>query len=160
MKPIVLLAATLVSSVLAGCVPPPSTTTHVSKLPDTGSPALHAVSDAKLRELMDRMNSVMLDRFLTQPEIDKERGRYAQKMVEAARRLDSTVHFILARLPALQLNDAEQTTFRALANKLHEQAQLLQHQAPQAHGEDITATLDQIANTCTSCHALFRKLTP
>ncbi|MGZ4999709.1 MAG: hypothetical protein ACXV7F_05375 [Methylomonas sp.] len=125
-------------------------------LVDTGPPALHAVSDTRLRELMDQMNSLMFERFLTEPDIDRERRIYAQKIAAAADQLGSTVDVILARLPALNLNQDEQMTFRALAGKLREQAHTLNVQAKLNHIDSIEPMLKQMTVTCSSCHTLFR----
>jgi hypothetical protein len=129
-------------------------------LPDTGKPALHAVSDARLRELMDRMNTLMFERFMAEPDIDRERRLYAVQIADAASQLGSTVEVILSRLPALNLSSEEQTVFRALAGKLHEQAETLQAQAKLNRIDSIEQTLNQTSATCSSCHALFRKLAP
>lgn len=127
-------------------------------LPDTGRPALHAVSDARLRELMDQMNSLMFERFMAEPDIDRERRNYALKIADAADELGATVDVILSRLPALNLSPDEQTTFRALAVKLRDQADTLKAQAKLNRIDSIEQTLDQTSATCSSCHALFRKL--
>lgn len=129
-------------------------------LPDTGEPALHALNDSRLRELMDRMNNVMFDRFKTQPELDKERDIYARKMAATATELSSAVDTILTRMPALNLAEGEQTAFRGLAKKLRDEANTLRHQTDHRQFDAIPATLDLITLTCSSCHELFRKLNP
>ena len=149
----VFIGATLLSSCTA--------TSHFNAqtgLPDTGKPALHAINDARLRELMDQMNSLVFERFMAEPDIDRERRQYALKIADAANELGSTVGSILSRLPALNLNPDEQTAFRALAVKLREQADTLKLQAKLNHIDAIEPTLNQTAATCSSCHALFRKL--
>jgi len=104
------------------------------------------------------MNALMFERFMAEPDIDRERRNYALKIVDAADKLGSTVDGILSRLPALNLKPDEQTTFRALAVKLHEQANTLKIQAEHNRIDIIGQTLDQTTATCSSCHALFRKL--
>lgn len=147
------IGAMLISACTATSQPPAQT-----GLPDTGQPAFHAVSDAKLRELMDQMNSLMFERFMAEPDIDRERRVYALKMADAADKLGSTVDTILSYLPALNLNPDEQTAFRALAGKLRGQADALKVQARLNRIDAIEPMLDQITVTCSSCHALFRKL--
>ena len=127
-----------------------------SGLPDTGRPALHAVTDARLRQLMNQMNSLMFDRFSTQIELDNERRAYALRMAKDANTLSRTTDHIRSRLPELHLNDSEQATFIALANKLHDQAKILEFQASHNQIDAIPPTIDQITGTCSSCHALFR----
>jgi soluble cytochrome b562 len=148
----------LIGSVMLGCSGPAKN--PMAGLPNTGKPALHAIQDKRLRELMDQMNSVVFDRFMTQPEIDLERKKYAAQMVQVSDQLDSTIHAILARQTSLGLDNSEQASFRALAEKLHEQVENLRAQAGQGQIDAIPATLNQITNTCTSCHALFRNLKP
>jgi hypothetical protein len=151
------LAIVIVATLFSACTQTSPPATHTG-LPDTGRPALHAVSDTRLRELMGHMNNLMLERFITQPDIDRERRNYALKMADAADKLGSTVDAILSRLPALNLNPDEQTAFRALAGKLREQAKALNTQAELNHIDAIEPMLDQLATTCSSCHTLFRKL--
>lgn len=125
---------------------------------ETGTPALHAVHNTQLRELMGRMNGLMQERFLTAPELDAEHRKYAQQISNTAQSLLQTINTISATLPSLNLTTAEQTTFLALVSKLREQTQTLQEQTKQNHLNAISNTLEQIDTTCTSCHALFRKL--
>ncbi len=124
---------------------------------ETGPPALHAIHDTKLRELMDKMDSLMQDRFMTETEIDSERHKYAKSIAKSADSLSKTVDTIIAQLPKLQLTPAEQSTFLALAHKLSNQANHLHDQAIQNHIDAISDSLHIINVTCTSCHALYRK---
>jgi hypothetical protein len=141
---------------LAACAPATQELPR-SGLPDTGQPAIHAVTDGKLRELMNQMNALMFDRFTTQPQLDQERRAYALKMAKTANTLSTTSVHIRSRLPELNLNEGEQATFLALAGKLHDQAKKLESQASQNQIDNIAATLDQISHTCSACHALFRE---
>lgn len=152
------LAIVIVATLLSACTSISQPAATHAGLPDTGRPALHAVSDARLRELMDQMNGLMFERFITQPDIDRERRNYALKMANAADKLGSTVDAILARLPALNLNPNEQMTFRALAGKLREQADALNAQAKLNHIDTMGPMLDQMTATCSSCHTLFRRI--
>ncbi|OAI00275.1 hypothetical protein A1332_19005 [Methylomonas methanica] len=124
----------------------------------TGQPALHAVRDNRLHELMDRMDSLMHERFMTEQQLDVERRKYSRQIGEAARDLAANVEIMIARMPGLQLNAAEQTAFLALASKLREEMQQLQQLAEQNHIDAIPDSLHEINTTCTSCHALFRRL--
>lgn len=149
------LAIFMGATLLSACTSTPQPASQAG-LPATGQPALHAVSDARLRELMDQMNSLMFERFITEPDIDRERRLYARKIADAADKLGLTVDAILWRLPALNLNPDEQGTFRALANKLREEANALNTQAKLNQIDAIEPMLDQITVTCSSCHTLFR----
>jgi len=125
---------------------------------ETGNPALHAIQDKQLRELMARMDALMQERFMTEPELDAERRKYARRIAVNAESLSQTVDSIVDRLPSLQLPRDEQHTFLALAQKLREQSRQLQEQAQSNQIDAIGGTVHVINTTCTSCHALFRKL--
>jgi cytochrome c556 len=124
---------------------------------DTGKPALHAIRDQELRELMDRMDALMQERFLTETQLDQERRKYAQSMAEQASGLSKTVDAILAKMPSLGLVAEEQGTFMALANKLRQQTAQLHELALDNRIDAIEQSLSQLNTTCISCHALFRK---
>lgn len=136
---------------LTACAPSPAW--HV---PDTGAPALHAITDHHLRELMWRMNSLMLERFMTETELDRMRRASTLRMAQAAGHLDQTIDAIVATLPGLRLDEPRQGLFLTLADKLREQVRSLQAQAEQNHIDTIPKTLEHITTTCTACHALFR----
>ncbi len=147
----------LSSLTLISCTNP---TPHIvvnSDSSEVGQPALHAVHNNRLRELMGRMNGLMQERFLTEPELDAEHRKYAKQIFNTAQNLSQTIDVISATLPSLKLSAAEQTTFIALVTQLREQTQVLQAQTKQNHLGVISHTLEQIDATCTSCHALFRK---
>lgn len=120
-------------------------------------PALHAIRSSQLRELMDRMDILMQERFMTEQEVDVERRKYAMRIASTAENLSETVKAILLVLPSLKLNSEEQHVFLSLANKLDDQAQVLQTQARQNQIDSINSTMNRISTTCTSCHSLFRK---
>lgn len=125
---------------------------------ETGQPALHAVKDSQLRELMDRMDSLMHERFMTETEIDDERRKYSRRIADTALGLSKTVDAIIAKMPSLSLSAQERTAFLALADKLHHQTEHLRELATQNQIDAIDDSLHQINTTCTSCHALFRKI--
>ena len=125
---------------------------------ETGTPALHSIQDKQLRELMARMDALMQERFMTEPELDAERRKYAQRIAVNAQSMSQTVDSIIDRMPSLKLTGDEQHTFLALAQKLREQSRQLQEQAQLNQIDAIGSTVHVINTTCTSCHALFRKL--
>ena len=93
---------------------------------------------------------------MTEQEMDVERSRYAQHIVEAAKTLSSTAESLVNKLPGLGLNVNEQSAFRNLAQKLGQQANSLQNQAENQRFDAIFATLHQMRSTCMACHTLFR----
>lgn len=156
MKITIILATLFIVSACAG-----STSEHApleGGRSETGRPALHAVRDNQLRTLMDRMDSLMQERFMTEHQLDDERRKYSRQIADAAGNMASTVDAIIASMVGLQLSAAEQTAFKALAAKLREETRQLQQQAQQNQIDAIATSVHEINTTCTSCHALFRKL--
>lgn len=129
---------------------------HAQLLHHSDKPVLHAVQSEELRNLMDRLDSLMYERFMTQTEIDRKRQHYGRLMADSASQLDQTVDGIMASLPKLQLNNEESQVFHTLAGKLREQIHLLQGQVEEQQYQDMSATVDQMLNTCKGCHQLFR----
>jgi len=120
-------------------------------------PALHAVQDQELRTLMDRMNALMMEKFLTEYEMDIERARFARQIVDASKVLESTARTLVDKVPSLGLEQTEQNAFRHLAQILEQQAHRLQKQAENGYYKSISATLHEMTSTCMACHTLFRK---
>jgi hypothetical protein len=139
------------AALVAGCASAPE------GLPDTGNPALHAVDDERLRELMGEMNNLVFERMRTELDIDRERRRKALKIAEVAGNMAQTVGAIIDTLPGLGLSPNEQTTFLTLADKLRSRVRTLEEQANRNYIDAIPGTLEQIETTCTGCHQLFRK---
>jgi cytochrome c556 len=153
MKQLLLLIPVLLG--LAACAD--STPQSVANTPSS-DPALHAVRDKQLKELMNRMDGLMKERFMTEPELDAERRKYAQKVAKTAQSMSQTIDAILASSTGLKLSKTDESTFQALTEKLRKQTQELQKQGEQNRMDLIPGTLEQINTTCTSCHTLFRKL--
>ncbi len=142
---------------LTACSHPPQQPLSVVGQSETGVPALHSIHDAELRDLMDRMDNLMQERFMTETELDSERRKYAQRIANSAQELSKTVDAIIAKMPTLSLTPGEQTAFLALGNKLKQQDKQLYEQASQNQIDALGKTLHEIKTTCTACHALFRK---
>lgn len=123
-----------------------------------GQPALHAVQDQALRDLMDRMRGLMLERFMTEHEMDIERGRFAEQIRRNATALVTASEDLLNKLPGLGLNSQQESAFRILSVKLGQQAGFLRKQAEENRFNAMSATLHEMHATCMACHALFRKL--
>ena len=123
-----------------------------------GNPALHAVQNGELRALMDRMNGLMMERFMTEHEMDIERRRHANQIIETAKNLAETAKMLVEKMPALDLKADEQKAFHNLADKLGQNAKNLQKQAENHSFPAMSDTLHDIQSTCLACHTLFRKL--
>lgn len=146
MRPSALIPVLLL---MAGC------SSSLSRQPP--GPALHAVQDQRLRELMAEMNSLILsEKEMTEQQRDARRREYNQKMAETAGVMGKAVDNIAAALPRLDLSPTEQAAFLALADRLRGKSREIWKLASDNHGDGIPETLEQIDVTCKACHQLFR----
>ena len=143
--------------ILLGCSASPQTR-HPNTLHDTGNPALHAVQNERLNDLMLRMNALIFEQIRTEIEISQDRRRKALRIAKAAGKLQQSVDLIIAVQPSLNLEQHESAAFVALANKLKKQAIQLENLARDNQIKALPEYMTQITNTCKACHSLFRKL--
>lgn len=106
---------------------------------------------------MDKMNGLMLERFMTEHEMDVERRKYTRQIIDAAILLNNTAGSLIHKIPELNLSVDEQNAFRTLAVKLGQSAQLLGTQAEHNALTAVSETLHDMKSTCMACHTLFRK---
>lgn len=142
----------LLALVTSACSSPQTT-------PDNRQPiAQHASYDSRLRELMDKIEILSQERFLTDHEQDDERRKYTQQIATNAEQLARSTDGVIAKLPSLGLSAQQQQSALSLAEKLREQARQLQQQAQLHHIHAMSNHLQVIDTTCNACHALFKKL--
>ena len=125
--------------------------------PDTGEPALHAIQNNHLQQIMRQINSLVYTELNNEINAHDERKIKAQEIARIASELASSETSILETMPFLDLNSTEKVAFVALATKLRTEALQLEELARQNKLHKIPETLDSLSNTCTSCHSLFRK---
>lgn len=142
---------------ISACSVPSEHQTEFNKLLNSENPALHAVQNQEVRELMDRVNALMMERFMSEHEMDIERRKYENQIIEAAKSLSETSKTLVYKIPKLDLNSEEQTAFHNLADKLDLYAHTLQKQAEQHNFSAMPGTLHEVSSICMACHALFRK---
>lgn len=152
---VLILASTLSGAGAVGCSAAGEAPPAPARYGD-GSPALHAVQDRRLRELMQEMNALLFERMPTELELDRERRLKAAQIAAAAEAMARTVDDIAAALPRLDLTPEEQAVFGIMAERLRERVATLLAQARANYIDGIPATLDAIGATCDGCHQLFR----
>lgn len=150
-------AAILAPFLLVGCALHP---VQSEALPDSGNPALHAVHDARLRYLMDAMNTLMFERMRTELELDRDRRQQALQIAEAAASMRGTLGEIIDALPGLSLSNNEKIVFLTLAEALQDRAKTLERQARANAVDVLPGTFERMRTTCVGCHQLFRKRDP
>lgn len=125
--------------------------------PDTGEPAMHAVQNSRLQQVMHRINDLVYAQLNNELNLGAERRKTAAEVSRIATELSSSEKAIIETMPSLQLKAGEESTFVALAEKLRVTALQMQASAEQEQWQMIPTHVETITNTCTSCHVLFRK---
>lgn len=143
---------------ISACSAPPEHNTEFNARFNSETPALHAIHDQEVRELMDKVKGVMMERFMSEHEMDIERRKFTRQIIEAAKSLSETAKKLVSKIPALGLNSEEQKAFHHLADKLDGYALTLQKQAEAQNYNAIPGTLHEVSSVCMACHALFRKI--
>lgn len=157
-KTLRIIIALSLSAALISCVSQEQKS--ISKPTSTDHQAvLHVVTGTKLRDSIHRLNNLMLERNLTEPELDKQRQQANALVSEVATGAESSLDCLLAVEPKLNLDSHQQKQFHALADDLREETKTLKTQVQTHQLTDIPATLEKMNVTCTSCHELFRQPT-
>ena len=125
--------------------------------PETGEPAMHAIQNNRLQEVMNQINTLVYSQMYSEINLSEERQLKTQEIARIAQELASSESAIIDTMPTLKLKPGEQATFAALAEKLRTSAVQMETLASQNQLQRIPATLEAITSTCTACHALFRK---
>lgn len=128
-----------------------------ASLQETGKPALHAVTNERLRTLMAQMNALLFEQIRTEIELEEELRQKTFRIADAAAEIQQAADIILTIRPSLQLGQSDDATFAALAGKLKGQAEHLQDLARRNQVDALPEAVAQIQGTCVACHSLFRK---
>lgn len=125
--------------------------------PDTGEPAIHAIQNNRLQQVMKQINDLVYSQLNSEINLSEQRQFKTAEIARIADELASSEKSITETLPSLDLKPDEKITFTALSEKLRHNALQLADLAKQNQLQTIPDTLDTITNTCISCHVLFRK---
>lgn len=123
----------------------------------TGEPAIHAVQNTRLKEIMKELNALTYTQMLGEIDTSKPNQIRTKEIARIAGQLAANQKAVIATLPSLDLNPSEQSTFISLVHKLSSSAEQMQTLANQNNVQALPAAMDAVASTCTSCHTLFRK---
>ncbi len=153
----------IVVAILAGAGLPPlwscSQTAeqhYETRLADTGKPALHAVHNDRLRELMGAMGGKALDQLPQEMEPGLASGPNLDEVSAIATSLAKTARELPAVGGDAGLSEQDRNVFDALCKKLDEEATALATCAKRQDPAGARAKLDQIISTCNACHSQFR----
>ncbi len=124
--------------------------------PETGEPALHAIRDQQLEDLMLQINGLVYGKMRNEIDLKNEKKIHTTEIAKIAHELAMTVDYLREAMPRLNLLPNEQGTFLALADKLKSDAKQIEEFAKRDEIQYIPVQMQQIMATCTSCHSLFR----
>jgi hypothetical protein len=141
---------------LASCNQPQSQARQ-KVLPRTSPPVLHAVTAKELREMMRDLSAQASQQVWMDIYTSGEPGADMSRMVPVA---DSMAQAAANRLPqtiaSIQMDPKDRQVFLGLSKRLYDEAVVLKQQAQTNQLAPARATMNQITNTCNSCHTLFR----
>lgn len=152
--------ALLLAGALAGGLPAGGCRAPAADRPGLRSvdapPALHAVSSERLRQIMQRMDSLMFERMQTELELDRQRLRHVRALAEAAAELERTVDWIPGAVDDMGLSPEDRSRFLDLAGILRGEAGALRDRAEAGDLGALRHSLQRLESTCKACHGLYR----
>ncbi len=150
--------AVLMSSVLVmgSCTLDKSSSNRLQLL-ETGKPALHAIQNNELKEIMKNLNRLHFDRM--PQELDHDPFDWHLKKVEqiAGKMSQATVE-IATLSENIEINPQEKKLFDALAEKLGQQAGELELAAKDRDILQVRQAMNSMTTTCNACHSAFRMI--
>lgn len=128
---------------------------YQKRLADTGEPALHAVHNARLQELMAR-----IDRLTTQGDYARslELEQSADEAIEVGESLVKDAATMYEFKEQLELSCEEQLVYEKMATKLRMQAESYLDSAKRKDFDGMEHTLETMVRTCDACHSTFRRM--
>ena len=124
----------------------------------TGTAVMHAVHSGELREVMQRLRGASFERLPQELDDSSREQAYLQEASSRARDLALEAGRIDAIVDQIGLTADQQQVFLALAERLRTRALELRTQADLRQTRLIHATREEIDETCTGCHTLFRDM--
>ncbi len=141
--------------VLASCNKP-KTHPQTTLQPRTGPPVLHAVYAKELRQAMRDLDAQASQQVYLRvytggpPVVDmQDVSGVADKMAQVAAKLPQAVANV-------QMEPKDREIYVSLAQRLHDQAVALKHEADANNLKGAQATMNNLTTTCNTCHTMFR----
>ncbi len=140
---------------LAACAPP-AQIRYERGLEAAPAPAVHAVHDERLRQVMRVIERLDFERLPQALDKREERGRWVEELRGLAGALAASAESIRSVAPDLELEEHERETFLALTTRLQERARALEREADELPAEALRERARGIEETCDRCHERFR----
>ena len=144
-------------ALLSSCIQP-SQRPYERKLANTGEPALHAVHDQRLRELMAGLSDMALDRMPQELEPGAASKAKRRDIARIADSLAVTSLRIPRVLEQVRMGGEDRRVFEALAARLNDEAAQFAKLARSNDLPGMRTKLDAMIITCNACHKSFRIL--
>ncbi len=149
------LGAALVCLCLSACGPAASDQ-YQQRLATTKGPALHAVTEDRLREIMNSLQyAPMPDADHAAALAQADRERQMKEAAAVAAKMAETTKDIAPLADKLGLNAQEKELFSKLGSKLAVQSQELNRLLNEGRFDAAAVQMRQTQGTCQACHALF-----
>lgn len=124
--------------------------------PRTGPPVMHAIYAKELRQEMRDLDAqasqqVYLRVYTSGPPVVdmQDVAVAADKIVQSASKLPQAVANV-------QMEPKEREIYLSLAQRMHDQAVALKHEADANNLKGAQATMNNLTTTCNTCHTMFR----
>ncbi|OWY70454.1 hypothetical protein B7486_16875 [cyanobacterium TDX16] len=142
---------------LKGCAPN-DRASYELRLEDTGKPALHALREERLREIMSDLNRLTFESMPQEMNNHVQRNRDFVRLAEVADRLAQDAQAIPLVLQEVRMASEDRHVFNSYASKLQEEATGLAELARSRSMEALRTKMDEMITTCNACHSAFRIL--
>lgn len=142
---------------LHGCVPN-DRASYELRLEDTGEPALHALREERLREIMADLNRLTFETMPQEMNNHAQRDRDFVRLAEVADCLAQDAKAIPLILKDVRIASEDRHVFDSYAKKLHEEATGLAELARNRSLDALKTKMDEMITTCNACHSAFRIL--
>jgi len=153
----IIISLLIIAFIAQACSP--KKTPNKIELDNTGQANIHAISDQQLRSVMKKLKSLTFSRYDSELERDKQRTRYVRQITDIAHAVESSSESIIAIGQRLELDEGERKIFLSFAAKLTKQASGLKILADSGEEKLIRIKMQNLVNTCNSCHDNFRVMT-
>jgi len=130
--------------------------THLDSRDDDPGHGLHEVNNARLREIMHGLSALEMERLQADAAGGADTGARVERVAHAAAQLASDARAMPAAFRDMKMNAESRRVFDNLALQLRTQCLELEQLARARKVDALKGKMNEITNTCNSCHASFR----
>ncbi|MBP7936815.1 MAG: cytochrome c [Phycisphaerae bacterium] len=142
----------LIVLALASCGPT-AEQRYQRRLADTGKPAMHAIQNQRLKDLMHKLT---FDPLSESEQGAVEEQRRADQLSEVATNMAQASSGMAEISKDLNLSANDRATYLSLVDKFRDQANAVGEAAKHKNFPEAKRSLERVQSTCNACHTLFR----